>query len=161
VMDPLWSNPALCQPGESPLSCEYRLLKPSVAIIMLGSVDMEFYTPEKFREYAAWVTQSSIDLGIIPVLNTFASNPNYYWQESLELNNILVDIAEEKGVPIINFWQAARSLPNNGLQSDNFHLTFREDLLISFSGDQNQWALTLRNLLTLQVLDDLRRNVLS
>jgi hypothetical protein len=161
VMDPMWSNPAYCKSGERPLECEYRLVKPSVAIIMMGSVDMEFYTPDKFKEYANWVIQSSKDLGVIPVMNTFDSNPNYYWEKSLQFNNILLDIAEEKSVPIINFWLAAQPLPNEGLQPDNFHLTAREDQFQSFNGDQNQFGLTMRNLLTLQMLDTLRKKVLA
>jgi len=31
VLAPEWANPAACQPGESPLLCEFRLRKPSVA----------------------------------------------------------------------------------------------------------------------------------
>jgi len=161
VLDPTWSNPSYCQPGEAPLLCEYRVVHPAVAIIMLGSVDMQVYGAEQFRASTRQVVQETINRGIIPVLTTYPSSPNYLWEQSLDFNMILVDIAQAEQIPLINFWLASRALPGYGLEGDGFHISQPPTRFINFNGEQNQYGQTLRNLLTLQTLEVLRRDALQ
>lgn len=161
VLDPIWANPAFCQPGESPLLCEYRVMRPAVSVIMLGSVDVQIYDTYTFQVSMTQVVQATINQGIIPVLTTFPTGPNYHEPTALEVNGIILDIAQQEQIPVINLWRAARSLPEGGLQEDDFHLTARGDNFQSFSGDERVYAQTLRNLLTLLTLDSLRQNVLG
>lgn len=161
VMDPIWANPAFCEANESPLLCEYRLMRPSVAIIMLGSVDVQIYDAFTFQTWLNNVVQATIDQGIIPVLTTFPTGPNYNEPAALQYNGIIVDAAQAEDIPVINLWRAARFLPEGGLQEDDFHLTAREDNDISFAGDEHVYTQTLRNLLSLLTLETLRENVLQ
>ncbi len=161
VLDPQWANPAHCRAGESPLDCEYRLVQPAVAIIMFGAIDMQYLRADQFGPALRSVVRATIERGVIPLLSTFPSSPDYLWQNSLELNAAIVQIAEEEQIPLINFWLATRSLPAYGLADDHYHLSFSGDRFISFNGDQDRWGYTLRNLLTLQALDLLRREVLA
>src|SRR5687768_9099621 len=48
VEDALWADPALCEDGETPLVCEYRLYKPSIALIMFGTNDVMTLTAQQF-----------------------------------------------------------------------------------------------------------------
>ena len=161
VMDPIWANPAFCQPNKSPLLCEYRLMRPSVAIIMLGSVDVQIYDAFTFQTWLTTVVQATIDQGIIPVLTTFPTGPNYNEPAALQYNGIILDTAQAADIPVINLWRAARGLPEGGLQEDDFHLTARDDNFISFAGDEHVYTQTLRNLLSLLTLETLRQNVLA
>ncbi|MBN1285776.1 MAG: SH3 domain-containing protein [Anaerolineae bacterium] len=166
VLDPTWADPAHCQPGESPLACEYRVVKPGISIIMLGTMDVTVYGPEAFNTYLRQVVAETINRGIVPVLTTFPGDEYRYWAESLQFNTIILDVARDEGIPVINYWLASRALPNYGLTDDHLHLTYKGerrlnihgpgDRWMSFSGDERVWGHTLRNLITLQTLALLR-----
>ena len=53
ILDPLFANPELCFPGESVLDCEYRLKRPSIAIIHLALNDMRFFRRRYARNMGA------------------------------------------------------------------------------------------------------------
>ncbi len=161
VLDPAWQDPAVCLPNEGSLACEYRLTRPATAIVLFGAVDIQSLTLEQFDHYLRRIVIETIRQGIIPVLSTFPSSPDYLWLPSLQFNNLILQVAEEQELPLVNLWLASRSLPNYGLAPDNHRLSYSGDLFVSFNGDEAVWGYTLRNLLTLQVLDLLRREVLT
>jgi hypothetical protein len=47
-------------------------------------------------------------------------------------------------------------MPHGGVLDDQFHLSQSGELRISFAGEEGQYALTLRALITLQALHDIR-----
>lgn len=161
VLDDMWADPSVCLAEESPLECEYRLSKPSVAIVMLGSVDVQIYDLETYTRAMRQIVKISVDSGVIPVLTTFPMAPDHmYYEKSLQFNMVILDLARSNGIPLINLWRAARSLPDNGLGPDRYHLS-QGPTYYTFTGEENLYGLTLRNLMTLQALDELRRNVLQ
>ncbi len=165
VLDPFWATSGACYPGESPLLCEYRTIKPSVAVIMLGGIDvadLKLSTADYNANMRA-IVQTSIQQGIIPVLTTFVVLPDRgeIYERSLEFNMMLLDIANDAQVPLINLWAAAQTLPEDGIGPDHTHLKAQVGSYCSFDGAQQQFGGTLRNLLTLQALDQLRQNVLT
>ncbi len=160
ILDPVWSNPGHCQPGETPLTCEYRLISPAVAIVMFGSVDIQIYNVDTFAFHLREIVKQSIDRGIIPVLSTFPSSGQHNLERTVQFNAVVLDIAAEEQVPLMNLWIALRDLPNEGLAGDDYHLSFSGDRFIDLSSDATQWGFSLRNLLVLQVLDLLRQQVL-
>lgn len=157
VQDPLFADNTLCQPNETPLDCEYRLHRPSFAVIMFGVNDVQHIVPRLYERYLREVVESSIEQGVIPILTTFPRREGYDgWEEAIALNAIMVNVAQAYQVPLINFWRAAQNLPNNGVGADNVHLT-QSGEVIRFNGDETRWGHTLRNLLTIQMLDELRK----
>jgi len=58
-------------------------------------------------------------------------------------------------------WAAAEVLPDHGIGPDRNHLKARVGAYCDFSGAERELGGTLRNLLTLQMLDALRREVLE
>lgn len=161
VLSSIWADEVNCLPNESPLQCEYRLTKPSVAIIMLGSVDMQIYGVEEFRTAMEEVVSESIDQGVIPVLTTFPNGPDFFPNESEAFNAALRDIANSEQIPLIDLRGATMDMPNHGTGSDRYHLSHNGENGTSFAGDEQEWGLTMRNLLTLQALDILRRELLE
>lgn len=161
VMDSIWADPQYCQNEESPLNCEYRIMRPSVALIMFGSVDIQIYDVNTFADRMRQVVGRTMDAGIVPVLSTFPSHPDYLWNESLQFNAVIMDLADEFGLPLINLWRALRPLPNYGLDADNFHLSYNGNRFVNLNGDQNQWGMMMHNLVALQALDVLRRDLLG
>jgi hypothetical protein len=165
VLDPFFAVDSACYPGETPLLCEYRTIRPSVAVIMLGGIDvadLKLSTADYNANMRA-IVQTSVQQGIIPVLTTFVVLPTRgeIYERSLEFNMMLLDIANDEQIPLINLWAAAQTLPDDGIGPDHTHLKAQPGSYCSFDGAQQQFGGTLRNLLTLQTLDQLRQNVLS
>lgn len=152
ALDPVFANPLACEPGESPLRCEYRIHQPSVAVIMFGAQDLLFTPPDQFDRNLRQIVHETIQAGVIPILSTFPGN-HELWPQSIQYNQIVVQIALDYRVPLMNLWRALEPLPNNGLNDDGRHLSHP----ITSAGDLTEPNLErgypMRNLLTLQALD--------
>jgi hypothetical protein len=64
-------------------------------------------------------------------------------------------------VPIMNFADAVKNLPNGGLEADGIHLSLPPGLATVFTPENLQYGMTVRNLLVLQSLDVIRREILN
>lgn len=164
MLNSLWADPELCrvEAGEGPLACEYRLVKPSAAVMMFGPNDMLNLTEAEFAETLRSIVELSLDSGVIPILTTFTWHRDARWHKALAFNAAVVEVAQEYDVPLINLWRAAQDLPNYGLMTDYTHLTDSgPHTKIVFTGEEEVYGHPLRNLLTLQVLDMLRTEMLD
>ncbi len=145
VLTPLWADHTQCLSNETPLSCEYRLHKPILAFITLGTNDV--FHQESFEAQMRKIIEYSIENGVIPVLSTKADNI-----EGTQYINITISkLAMEYQIPLWNFWQAVQSLPDKGLQEDGAHITWGSNHYDDPLVLQKGWA--VRNLTALQVLD--------
>jgi hypothetical protein len=162
VLDGTFSDPGRCH-GLSPLECEYQSSKPSVAFIMLGMQDVFFLSAQQYEQDMRQIIQTSLDYGVIPVVTTFPIWPDgdVRTQNRFEFDRILVNLAHEYDVPLMNFWLAAQSVQHSGVGVDHVHISERGDNWTSFSGDQYQWGMTMWNLAALQTLDQLQANAMN
>ena len=163
VVDAAWSDPGRCPPGLSPLECELDRIRPSVVLVNLGMHDVHSLSPQQYREAIQRIIDISVGRGVIPVLATFPIFPGNDIRTAAryEFNAILIGLAQQNGVPLINFWRAAEALPHRGVGDDHVHLTHNADQSALFNGEENLYGFTMLNLITLQTLDELRRTVLS
>ena len=164
ALDPFWADPAVCEPNESPIACEYRRVKPSVSLIMLGQIDINYAGTdvEDYRSNMEAIITASIDEGVIPVLSTIVFLPERdVYPLSLHFNMVILDLSEQYQIPLINLWRAVQSLPNVGIGPDRSHLRAQVGRFCAFDGAEQELGGTLRNLLNLQALDMLRVNVLT
>lgn len=145
VMNTFWRDPEKCKKNETPLGCEYRLQRPSLALVMLGTNDVS--RPETFEKNMRKVIESSIEQGVVPVLTTKADN----LEGDFSVNKTVVRLAAEYDIPLWNFWRAVQPLPSHGLQADKTHLTFLENTFDDPVVLERAWP--VRNLTALQVLD--------
>ncbi len=161
VIAPEWANPAVCQQGESPLKCEYRIHKPAVSVIMFGTSDLLVMAPNEFDFYMRQMVNDSINAGVIPILSTFPGNLGF-WDKTILYNQIVVRIALDYDIPLINLWLALESLPNHGLEPDGFHLGEPPN---GTAGVLTEPYLStgypMRNLVTLQTLDAVWRGAMQ
>lgn len=160
VFDPIWAFNT-CEANESPLACEYRLSRPSVAVIMFGQNDTRVLNSEDFESQMRLIVETSLEFGVIPLLVTFTNNPeldDYIWGQGVRFNLITADIAQEYEVPLLNFWIPAQELPNYGIGTDNVHLT-SSGTTVAFNGYESRFGTTLHNLLVLEGLDLIRQAV--
>jgi hypothetical protein len=161
VFDPFWATDEGCEANESPLACEYRLRKPSVAFILFGPNDVRSMTETEYHEQMRLIVEETIGDGIIPVLFTFSAHPDdsLYWQ-SMNFNLELMDLAAEYEIPLINLWAAAQALPDYGLDDDHIHLTHSGfDVLKYDTGHESFYGTSLQNLLVLRTLYELQEAI--
>jgi len=163
VLSSFWADDEVCDPNESPLACEYRIQNPAVAVIMFGTNDLYALNTEDYETAIRTIVEASIDEGVIPVLSTFPNNPEISDQayNALRFNAIIVELASEYDIPLMNFWKMSQSLPDHGIAADNAHLTVSGATVSFANGGEMRWGFTARNLLTLHTLDELRQNVLQ
>lgn len=151
VFAPLWSDQTQCHPGEGPLACEYRVLKPSFVFIMLGTNDR--WHLNTFEDNLRQIIEFSIEHGVVPIIGTKADN----FEEDESINRTISHLALEYEVPLWNYWLAVQSLPNNGLEKDGVHLTWGP---VRFDDPENlKLAWPVRNLTAMQALDSVWRFV--
>lgn len=153
-LDPTWTNPEWCNPEESPMGCEYRVSKPSIAVIMFGTNDVNATDLPTYDYYLRSIISQTLDTGIIPILNTFPTRPENV-EKSRQLNQIVVKVAQDYAIPLVNLNRALDDLPNDGVDpNDTTHLSAPADKAVDvFSKDNLQYGFTVRNLVTLQALD--------
>jgi hypothetical protein len=160
VLDPSLAG-GQCAAGETPLACEYRLNKPSVALILLGTGDQ--HTWQGFEARYRKIIEYSIQQGVIPVLITKADD-----LESKEdtappgfTNDVIRRLALEYDVPLLDLRAAVEPLPNHGCGPDGFHYNTPSDgQSANFDAAHLAYGFNMRNLTALQALDALRRDVL-
>ncbi len=161
VQDAEWADPKLCQVGESPLACEYRVNKPSVAIIMFGVVDVESLTAAQFSSSLRKVVKQTLALGIIPIMSTAPENLAY-GDKAAQFNRIVTQIAAENSAPLIHLRDALYPLTDHGLDHDGLHLTPGAAWTrVAFTAPQLQLGLPVWNLLALQSLDNVWRHIMN
>ena len=159
-LDPAFAKPG-CAAGETPLACEYRLNKPSVALILLGTGDQHSW--QGFEARYRKIIEYTIQQGIIPVLITKADD-----LESKEdtappgfTNAVIRRLAQEYDVPLLDLRAAVDPLPNHGCGPDGFHYNTPPDgQSANFDTAHLLYGFNMRNLTALQALDALRQEVL-
>ncbi len=162
VLDPMWADKNICRRGETPLDCEYRRKRPSIALIMFGPNDVLHSSDAQYNVNMRAIVDNTINHGIIPVLSTFSYDPGMgLWNQSVNFNDRLIEIADDYQVPLINLWLAARSLPNYGLENDQTHMKHWGYTYLNFENGHDAYSgAALRNLLAIRTLDEIRTTVI-
>ncbi len=159
VLSPRNADPYQCNVDESPLICEYRIIQPSIAFIMFGTNDVGYRTGDEYRHDMTEIIKQSMEMGVIPVLYTIPPQPRVMDHVSA-FNTIIRDLAATNNLPLIDLAPAMMDLPDNGLAYDNVHPSWPpgdEELAAYFTSDNLRYGYTVRNLLTLQMLDRIWR----
>lgn len=163
IFDSTWSNDHYCGANEAPLDCEYRLAQPSLAFINPGEHDIEEISVIDYEKYLRTTIEKTLALKIIPVLSTAPAYipdlPEYalYHEKLTQLNLMVIELAQEYEVPLIHFWLASQSEVVHGLDFENTGQYGGVALRYFNRGSGiDEWLYPLRNLLTLQMLDNLR-----
>lgn len=117
--DPMWAEPGVCLPNETPVACEIRVHNPAILLIRLGTNDVG--APDMFDANVRRIVDAAIAAGVIPVIGTKGDRH----EGSNENNEILRRIAAEYRVPLWDYDRVADTLPGRGLDVDGAHmLTF-------------------------------------
>ena len=145
LFDPLWNDPRVCSAEESPLACELRVNRASIALISLGT-NGAWQTDAEYESYLRKIIDYAISQGVLPILSTKADN----LEGGDRFNQVMIRLAGEYELPLWNFALAARALPNSGLV-DPYHLTWGQAFFDRPGPLTLGWQ--VRNLTALQSLD--------
>ncbi len=151
ILSPFRADPKFCNGDESPLECEYRLHKPSFALIAIGTDD--YLKPATFEANLRKVVEITINDGIVPILATKTDNAN-----QLNYNPIIVAVAQEFDIPLWNLWSAYQPLPSHGLE-DNMHPSGTWVAFDFTASNLDTYGWPMRNLTALQALDTVWQGV--
>jgi hypothetical protein len=149
----LWADPTQCKAGENPMACEYRVHRPSFALIALGTDDNRT-PPETYEARMREIVEYTIAQGIVPILGTKADNR----EGNNAFNGIIALLTYEYDLPLWNFWAAVQPLPNHGLSDDRGHLTWANPNHFEYPYNM-RYAAVIRTLTALQSLDSVWRGV--
>ncbi len=153
VLDSLWADPNWCEANESPLGCEYRLSQPIFSMIMFGTNDVMFFEADAFDYYMRQIILETINNGTVPILYTIPTRPEFRVKTD-EFNRIIIMLAEDYDLPLVDLWAAIQDLPFEGVdQAEPIHLSIPEDDRAGDFTSNLEYGYTMRNLITLQALD--------
>lgn len=149
------------------VDAEVATARGSAAVILVGTNDHYYYSVGEFKANLARLLDKLTAAGVVPVLSTIPWDRLQAGRdpEIILFNQAIADLADERKLPVVNLWRAVEPLPNNGLMytypgfgRDYRHLSSSPDpgrfLPLDLLFGQN-----VRNLLTLQVLTQLRQFV--
>ncbi len=148
-------------PDDNPLRCEFRLLKPSIALIMLGTNDLEEDDPEKFRANLSLVVQETMLSGVVPVLSTIPprlDNP-IMGRRVATYNNIIQEVATMLQVPLWNYWLSLRgpAIIHQGMDAKGIHPNvFNLGEPAIFTTEGLRYGFNQRNLTSVYVLKKIK-----
>ncbi len=142
ALSPMWADKTLCQSDESPVACELRLYQPAFVFINLGTNWKAGASAARYEQYLRQIVDQVIRAGALPILSTKADNV----EGDHSLNRATAQVAHDYDVPLWNFWLAAQSLENGGLDPE------RDNIYLSFPDGWDR-----RNFTALQSLDAIRR----
>ena len=152
VLTPLFANPENCQPGETPLACEFRIWNPSIV-----TISMETWTSERptryYEVYLRQIVEYAISQNVLPIVATKADN----LEGDNAINQMVAKVAADYDIPMWNFWAAAQPLTDHGLTEDGFHLTNGYSHFDSATSMDLGWP--VRNLTALMTIDAVRKAV--
>lgn len=114
IFSALKADPNQCNGGETPIACEFRLYKPVIVLINMGTNWCAGCT-NKFDKYLRMTVDYAIENGVVPVLGTKADN----FEGDNSLNLVIARVAYDYDLPLWNFWAAVQYLPNHGLREDD------------------------------------------
>ena len=168
-----------CDPAETPLDCEIRLIKPRYTIVMTGTndlgLDINFLGTKPggstFVRLSLLVARAR-QAGSVPILSNLPPSwvPKTHdideWGGIITANEQIQELADEVNVPLINLWRAMteEQMINRGL-SDGVHLNVyggndSPDVFansVNLSDEALRYGANRRNLIWLQTLAELDR----
>jgi GDSL-like Lipase/Acylhydrolase family len=150
--------------GLPAVGCELHLLRPSVALIMFGTNDLEDFTAVEFRRSLASVVRRVSGAGTIPVISTIPPRAQRRFSQRVSrFNAEIAALAENRALPLWNFWRqmAGPGVSNSGLSRDGVHpsVLCPPCTAVDFRPAGLRYGYALRNLGALLVLDRLRRRI--
>jgi hypothetical protein len=161
-----WSAGAALAGDPSPLEQELFAIAPRFAVVMFGTNDIQQNNIDRYGDNMLELADRLIDAGVIPVFTTIMPRDDSAAADAQvpRYNLVVRAVAQSRQVPFIDFHRELVPLPDHGLGADGIHPSVYRDggaRPCVFSADGLAHGYNIRNLITIQTLDRLRRVVLE
>lgn len=158
ALDPQFRNPAVCPAEVSSVECEINRVKPAVALIQLGTNDLQYLSVDQFAYNIGRIVDLCIEKGVVPVLATIPYRDGF--GASVDAFNATIrGVAASRDIPLWDVKGALDGLPNRGISGDGIHPSSAPggyaDSANFASAEALQAGYVTRNLTALQALDRL------
>lgn len=146
-----WADPVKCSANKSPMVCEIEKFNPSIVLI---SFEKWWEKPAAdYQKRLRSLVDYVLSQDVVPILGTKADNV----EGDNSINVAIAQVAYEYGIPLWNYWAAARPLGGHGLTEDGFHLTGLGTHPYFDDPMRMKMAWPWRNLTALQAIDAVYR----
>ncbi len=162
-----WSAGAAVDGDPSPLEEEIAAISPAFAVIMYGTNDIGFRNPDRYGDRMLTVVDTLLDHGVIPLVTTIMPRDDSASADAeVPIYNALARaVAQARQVPLVDYHGELAPLPDHGLGGDGIHPTTYRPGGVSRACVLDEEGLrhgyNLRNLVTIEALDRLRRVVVE
>jgi hypothetical protein len=157
LLTTLWTGEQ-CLKNESLLDCQYRLDRPSFALISIGTNEAYYVhqNPGSFDKNMRIILDDTISQGIVPILGTKADDV----EGDGSINASIARLALEYELPLWNFWLAVQPLPDHGMVEPEHLSSVSYANFTDFTIPNSlQYGMQVRNLTALQMLNFLREQL--
>ncbi len=154
-------------PYNTRLKCELRLTRPSIALVMLGTYDLQSSaTTTTYTTNLTRVVTDSIGMGVIPVLSTIPPRTDNatYGARVAAYNDAVLAVAAAQQVPVWDYWLAmtapgmvTQGLSTNGLDPSQYLNAYP----VTFTAPGLTYGYNQRNYTALQVLAHIKAVVID
>ena len=162
VLDPGSADHGRCNSGETPVACEMRVVRPAVAIILIGTNDSPAFSADVYGSRLKQIVDTCIQYNVVPILSTIPPRAQYN-DNVVAYNQVITQMASSYGIPLTDLYSAMVNLPNHGYGDDGIHPSVPPGgppATVDFTPANLQYGTTVRNLTVLQVLDTVWKQVL-
>ena len=153
--------------SDSALRCELRLTRPSVALVMLGTNDLERINDlTVYRNNLTQIVTDAINLGVIPVLSTIPPRLDSatLGARVSQYNDVIAQVASSQQVPLWDYALSlsASSMINQGMDPDGIHPSvYMDQYACSFTDAGLRYGYNQRNMTAVQVLAHVKAIVID
>lgn len=162
----------MCRPPEdAAVRCELSQIRPSVALVMVGTNDMllddQTIDPsglEHFRPRLRRLLDEILARDVVPVVSTLPPrrHPGPHTEYLPPLwNEAIIEIAAEYGLPVWNYFLDLQDVPQFGMSFDWLHPSPAPTGAGDLRDGAMRWGFNVRNLGALRVLEKLTRIVID
>ncbi|MBI5535698.1 MAG: SGNH/GDSL hydrolase family protein [Deltaproteobacteria bacterium] len=152
-----------------PVEKEMTATHASVAVTMYGSNDIGWFgadhvgTLKWYHEHMLDLVDKLIDAGIIPILSTIPPRDDDASHDAWvpTLNAVVRAVAQGRQIPLVDFHRELLPLAEHGLGGDNLHPNSYAQGACKLTPAGLGYGYNVRNLLTLEALDRVRKSVLA
>jgi lysophospholipase L1-like esterase len=154
-----WSVQSALRGAPSPVEREIDTVRPRFATVMFGTNDIENDNPSYYGDQMRTLVDLLLENGVIPLLSTIPPRDDRASSDAEvpTYNTLVRALAQSRGVPLMDLHRRLSAIPGHGLAGDNLHLDSAGSGSCDFRADGLSGGNNVRNLLTLQALDRVRR----
>lgn len=158
-----WHAGRALEGDPSALEREVEAIRPGFAVVMYGTNDINIVNVETYAQNLLNLADALLDRGIIPIFSTVMPRGDDAEADTRvdDYNLVVRAVAQARQVPMVDLERELRPLVDFGLGPDGIHPSTSPSGACVLTDESLVYGYNVRNLLTLEALDRVRRVVLE